>query len=130
MTSRKAVLSALTAVVPSVAACELGPLGLAGEPEPPCFNCFSIMAAVATSGEAPDPDGYLVSLDSGETTRWVEANGAVRFADLHKGRTYVIRIDEVATNCDVADGPERSVEVAETDIRTLVRRVDFEVRCA
>jgi hypothetical protein len=83
----------------------------------------SISVTATTSGAAPDPDGYLASLDEARTQQ-VETNGTVTFENVPAG-TYGVRIDGYAANCEVTTANPTFVTVmADSSLATY-----FEVSC-
>lgn len=72
----------------------------------------SIDAAVSTSGVDPDPDGYVLSVEGFNDSLPVRigADASTRLDFVPVG-VYTVTLGDVATNCSVAGGATRSVEV-------------------
>jgi hypothetical protein len=91
----------ITALVIGCAAC-LGPGGVLGndnDNEDPVF-VGTISVTTVTTGAAPDPDGYVTSLDEARTQP-IETNGTASFEGVPVG-TYGVRLDGLEANCSVA----------------------------
>jgi hypothetical protein len=69
----------------------------------------SLKVSAATSGESPDPNGYVVSVDGG-TGQHLDSNGEVTFEDLRAG-PHSVQLSEVASNCQVSGENPRQVIV-------------------
>jgi Tol biopolymer transport system component len=69
-----------------------------------------IDVTVATTGAEPDPDGYRLVIDDVRDYP-SSANGDLRVGYLDAG-THLLRLDDVASNCQVAGANPRSVTVA------------------
>ncbi|MEP6687393.1 MAG: hypothetical protein ABJC36_03530, partial [Gemmatimonadales bacterium] len=82
----------------------------------------SVEVSVATTGESPDPDGYVVRLDR---TRGVPvpSNGTVAFAAVAAGE-HEVDLSGIALNCAVAGDDPAVVTVGSDPVR-----LDLEVRC-
>lgn len=69
----------------------------------------SITVHTATTGSDIDTDGFLIALDEGDPVA-VTANGTHTFGGILKG-SHAVTIGGVASNCSVAEGQSRSVDV-------------------
>ena len=90
----------IAALMMGPASC-LGPGGVLGsdlDDEDPIF-VGTISVTTVTTGAAPDPDGYVASLDEARTLP-IETNGTVSFESVPAG-TYGVRLDGFASNCSV-----------------------------
>jgi hypothetical protein len=87
-------------------------------PPPP-----TLTVGVATTGDDPDLDGYLIRVDESRAER-TTASGAIVFADLEPGR-HRIALAEVDSHC-LAD-PEQGLSVDLAAGGSV--RVDFRVHC-
>ncbi len=83
----------------------------------------SIEVTTATTGESPDPDGYLATLD-GSPGRPIASDGTVSFAGVTAGSHRVI-LTEIAPNCLVAGENPAPVTVGSD-----AAQVAFEIACA
>jgi Tol biopolymer transport system component len=70
----------------------------------------TIPVSVTTSGTAPDPDGYLVQLDGGDSEQPIAGTGTVSFGSVAAG-THLVTLTEVTANCSVIDEASRTVVV-------------------
>jgi hypothetical protein len=70
----------------------------------------SIQVSVATSGDNPDADGYMVSIDGG-AGQAIAANGSATISDQTVGN-HTVELTEVAANCTVQGGNPRTVAVS------------------
>ena len=70
-----------------------------------------LVVTATTSGSAPDPDGYTVTISGagGTASQAVATDGSVTFAGIPSG-TYDVTLSGLAANCTVSDNP-RSVTV-------------------
>jgi Tol biopolymer transport system component len=82
----------------------------------------SLEVSVVTSGESPDPDGYLILLDD-VARGTVASNGAVTLSNVVAG-THAVGLSGWAANCAVAGDNPKLVTVGSERVR-----VDLEVRC-
>ena len=82
----------------------------------------SLEVSVITSGQSPDPDGYLVLLDHAAGVA-VASSGTATFPNVAAG-THAVGLSGWAPNCAVAGDNPRLVTVASETVQ-----VDFEVRC-
>ena len=82
-----------------------------------------LRVTIATEGEAPDPDGYVLAV-AGQTNQVVGANGAAFFPDLPPGNYYVY-LSGLATNCVVLGSQHQDVAV-QAGALTSIR---FHVAC-
>jgi hypothetical protein len=80
---------------------------------PPDDEPGVVDVSVTTAGDQPDPDGYIVRLDTLESA--VGPTGSTRFAA--GVGAHVVALDGVAANCAVqgTEGPSRTVSVAAGD---------------
>jgi hypothetical protein len=103
----------------------LGPGGVLGndtDNEDPIF-VGTISVTTATTGAAPDPDGYLAALDEARALQ-IETNGTVSFENIPVG-TYGVRLDGYAANCEVTTpNPTFVTLLADSSIATY-----FDVSC-
>jgi len=118
-------------------------LGCGGEPTasvppppvPPDFPRFSLTVETRTTGPNPDPDGYVLGIDSIYQT--VATNATVTQAGVGPGG-HMVRLFGLSTNCRIPIGPpigspmpqdeswdvEKIVDVPERGAREL-----FDVKC-
>jgi WD40 repeat protein len=82
----------------------------------------SVEVSVATVGDSPDPDGYLVRLDQTAGVP-VPSNGTVTFAAVAAGE-HEIGLSGIALNCAVTGDHPAVVTVGSGPVR-----LDLEVRC-
>ncbi len=68
-----------------------------------------IEAMVTTTGAEPDADGYRLIMD-GARELHISTNGSLTIRDL-EARAYMLRLEDVASNCQVAGTNPRSVIV-------------------
>jgi hypothetical protein len=81
-----------------------------------------IQVETSTTGEAPDPDGYTVTV--GEDARTIAVDGQVTFEGLAPG-TYDVALSGLAANCSVVgDNPAQA-----TVVELGTAEVEFEVTC-
>lgn len=99
-------------LVPLLAGCGGGEATTAPEPRqpPPEASTGTIEASVSTTGEDPDPDGYTLTLDGGESLA-VEANGTVSFEGVEEG-DHELELAGATDNCPVGGPNPRTVTVA------------------
>ena len=83
----------------------------------------NLTVTAATSGGTPDPNGYTVTVDGGQSQS-IGINGTVNYAGLTVG-TYTVQLNDVATNCTVSGGASRSVTVTAGQTATAT----FTVTC-
>jgi TolB protein len=83
----------------------------------------SLEIVVTTTGDEPDPDGYLISLD-GTPGVPVGGSGTVTITNVAAGE-HAIRVDGLALNCVVAGGNPRLVTIESGPVH-----VDLEVHCS
>jgi hypothetical protein len=72
----------------------------------------NLTVSVATTGESPDPNGYVVTLNGGNS-RTIGAPGgsnSTTYSGLSPGN-YSVALNDVAGNCTVTDGRSRTVSV-------------------
>ena len=74
-----------------------------------------------TTGDAPDPDGYRVTVD-GASGRTITSNGSTTYA-LGPGN-YRVQLGDVAANCSVIGGASRQATVAAGQQSTVSFTVD------
>jgi hypothetical protein len=84
----------------------------------------TVTVSAATSGDSIDADGYSVSISPPGATQAIAANGSVSLPNVPQGTVAVI-LGGVASNCTVASGPSRTVQVTAGGT-TAVR---FDVTC-
>lgn len=82
----------------------------------------SVEVSVATVGDSPDPDGYLVSLDQAAGVP-VPSNGTITLAAVAAGE-HEVGLSGIAPNCSLAGDPLVVVTVG-----TDPARLELEVRC-
>ena len=82
----------------------------------------SIEIVVSTTGDEPDPDGYVVSLD-GSPGAPVGASGIVSVTNVAPGE-HEIRVGGLAPNCVVAGGNPQRVSVERDEVH-----VELEIHC-
>lgn len=82
----------------------------------------SIEVSVATVGDSPDPDGYLLRLDQAAGVP-VSSNGTITFAAVAAG-VHEVGLTGIALNCAVAGNHPAVVRVASDPVR-----LELEVRC-
>jgi dipeptidyl aminopeptidase/acylaminoacyl peptidase len=99
-----------------------GPAGpdTGGDPAGP--DTGSIEVTSLTTGESPDPDGYVLTVDGHE--RPISANATIVFGDLAPG-DHGLAIGGLATNCTLGGAPTRTVPVA----AGAATRVHLDVSC-
>ena len=107
---RSTILMALV----GLAACA----GSASEP-----GLGDLLVVTATTGGAPDADGYRLEVD-GRTVATLEPIGTATVSDLVPG-SHQLRLAEVAPNCAVAGSNPRHVELRDGD----PLEVTFDVAC-
>jgi Tol biopolymer transport system component len=86
-------------------------------------NVGSVQVTVITSGEDPDPDGYMVQI-SGVKPTTLSRNTTQSIPGVRAGPTSMI-LEGVSGNCVITGGPERFVSVA----FNAVTEVSFFVNC-
>jgi len=91
-------------------------------PVPPAPVTGSIVVLASIQGEDPDPDGFEVRVDEG-APRTVTSESQAVFADLTPGPHFV-RMDGIATNCELSDANPRTVFVVAREVTTVVASVD------
>jgi hypothetical protein len=69
----------------------------------------SLVVSTSTTGEDPDPNGYLVTVDETQS-QTVGINSSVTFSPLQAG-SHRVQLDDVAINCTVAGDNPRTVDV-------------------
>ena len=100
---RNARALTITVLVIGATGC-LGPGGVLGDDQDEDLVLVgTINVSTATTGAAPDPDGYLASLDESRVQE-VGTNSAVTFVNVPAG-TYGVRLDGYAGNCQVSPSP-------------------------
>jgi len=80
-----------------------------------------IRVVTATTGDALDPDGYQLVLDS-DSPRLIGTLDTVEITSLDPG-SHEVRLLDVADNCTVADGVSRSVTVTAGEIADIAYQV-------
>jgi TolB protein len=83
----------------------------------------SLEIVIATTGDEPDPDGYLISVD-GEPGVPVGLTGTLNLPSVTAG-DHEIRLSGLAPNCSLTGGNPRRVTVDRDPVR-----VDLEVHCS
>ena len=83
----------------------------------------SVRVASATSGESPDPDGYIITID-GNATQPLGLIAEVTLNPVMPG-AHSIGLSDIADNCQVQGTNPRNVVVAAGSVATL----EFSVRC-
>ena len=82
-----------------------------------------IEVVTQTVGTDPDPDGYTLTLGSGEL-RALAPNDTITLADLDAG-SYALEISEIAMNCRLdGDTPARTADVSAGEVTTVTFAVD------
>jgi dipeptidyl aminopeptidase/acylaminoacyl peptidase len=99
------------------------PAGTDTGPEPTDPGTGSIEVVSITTGESPDPDGYLLTLDGHSST--ISTNATAVFRDLVPG-DHGLDVGGIASNCTLGGAGTRTVAVA----AGAVARVQFEITCA
>jgi hypothetical protein len=74
------------------------------------FQVGAIEVTVATTGAEPDPNGYRLNVDDTRDFP-TSANASLTLGSLDP-RTHLLRLDDVASNCQVAGANPRNVTVA------------------
>lgn len=87
-----------------------------------------IRVTLSTSGEDPDPNGYSLATTGGWQSP-APVNGVVIFQPMPAG-THVVRLTDMAVNCVVADGSERTVAVTIGGATRDTVNTSFEISCA
>jgi Tol biopolymer transport system component len=75
-----------------------------------CTGPSEILVSAVTTGEALDPDGYLVAVDGG-TPRPLAINGSVSITGVTPGE-HTVALSDVANNCVVAGSNPLLISVA------------------
>lgn len=83
----------------------------------------SLMVETVTTGDNPDPDGYIVSLDE-EKSEAVDVNGGAFFGGIRAG-VWQVTLLEVIEVCMITGQNPRFVRVTEDEIANTI----FEVYC-
>ena len=83
----------------------------------------SLMVETVTTGDNPDPDGYIISLDE-EKSEAVDVNGGAFFGDIRAG-VWQVTLLEVIDACMITGQNPRFVRVTEDEIANTT----FEVYC-
>lgn len=80
-----------------------------------CVAVGAMTVTVATTGVAPDPNGYTLDVQASSVgftrTLSIAPNGTVTFPALRPAADYRISLQGGAANCEVADGAVRTVAV-------------------
>ena len=116
---RPTIALAATFVIPVLLS-----LGCSGDEIITPSSSGSLEVVTSTSGDSPDPDGYLVQLDEGEPAP-IGPSATTTLSGLAPG-DYSIRLAGLATNCTVAEGTSRTVNVAAGE----TAKIRFEVTCS
>ena len=83
----------------------------------------SLMVETVTTGDNPDPDGYIVSLDE-EKSEAVDVNGGAFFGGIRAG-VWQVTLSEVIEACLITGQNPRFVRVTEDEIANTT----FEIYC-
>ncbi|MGZ8398194.1 MAG: hypothetical protein ACXWWN_04070 [Gemmatimonadales bacterium] len=70
----------------------------------------SVLVSVTSSGEPPDANGYVASLDGAVPGQPIASAGTVRFTGIPAG-SHTVALADVADGCSVTGGPSREVTV-------------------
>jgi hypothetical protein len=84
----------------------------------------TIEVSVATSGDQPDPDGYVVTVEGFGPGRAIGINGSETFTNVPAG-SYTVVLSNIASNCTVTGGTSQSVSVTAGE----TSQVSFVVTC-
>jgi hypothetical protein len=84
----------------------------------------AVEATVVTTGPEPDPDGYSLVIDDSFAFP-LQTNGSATLLHLDAG-THVLRLEGLASNCQIAGANPRTVTVP----RARAATVTFQVTCA
>jgi hypothetical protein len=87
-----------------------------------------IEVTVATSGDDQDGNGYSLRVDDG-TPRLISVD-AITILTVVPGGDHTVRLDEVASNCIVAESDAQSVSIAVGGLVRDTARTTFDVTCA
>ena len=94
-----------------------------------CVAVGALTVTVATAGVDPDPDGYTLDVQASSVgftrTLSVAPNAIVTFSALRPAADYRVSLQEVAANCDVADGAVQTVGVTGGSTTSVA----FDVAC-
>ena len=83
----------------------------------------SLMVETVTTGDNPDPDGYIVSLDE-EKSEAVDVNGGAFFGGIRAG-VWQVTLSEVIEACLITGQNPRFVRVTEDETANTT----FEIYC-
>lgn len=88
-----------------------------------CGSALSgtLQVTTETTGQATDPDGYLVGLD-GVQSRAIGINGSVTFTGVSTGG-HTVALSGIAGNCTVSGGTLRTVTVPADGVATVLYAV-------
>ena len=70
----------------------------------------AIHVNVSSSGDTPDPDGYLLKLDGGPQEQRIAINSTPSFEEVPAG-THTVELVDVSSHCSMAEPAARSVTV-------------------
>jgi hypothetical protein len=96
------------------------------EPLPSTTGALLVSVSTAGANSDVDADGYTLSIDS-EPAQAVGVNALVTIGSLSRG-AHVVRLDGLSTNCSVAGGNRRSVNVVSSRPDSPVS-ISFSVSC-
>jgi Tol biopolymer transport system component/preprotein translocase subunit YajC len=70
----------------------------------------TIQVNVSTTGDAPDPDGYLIQVDGGALEQRAGVNTTLRFEAVAAGE-HTVTLGDASSNCRMAEPGERLVTI-------------------
>ena len=70
----------------------------------------AINVSVTSSGDTPDPDGYLIQLDGGPQGQRIPINGTLSFDGVARG-THTVELLDASSHCSIAEARVRSVTI-------------------
>jgi Tol biopolymer transport system component len=70
----------------------------------------TIHVSVTSSGDTPDPDGYIVRLDGGVQEQRIPINGTLSLDRVARG-THIVELLDASSHCSMAEARARSVTV-------------------
>jgi Tol biopolymer transport system component len=95
-------------------------------PEPqipdPVFGIIEV--EVSTTGEDDDPDGYIISVQGGETIE-IGPNGTVTFNQITTGNK-TVTLTGIPGHCTIEGSPSQSFTLGDNEVRTI----QFEISCS
>lgn len=98
-------------------------LGCSDDPTEPGTALGDLVVSVSASGNEPDSNGYIVSVDLDLTQR-VDADGSATFQDLNAG-THDVELTDLADECEVSGDNPRSVRIRADQIA----ETSYDVEC-